>query len=102
MHHCKMKLAGFLAWAATVACRGVPAPSHEAREECPAGDVNYTQLAKKLSKTAQIYLSGSDAFDAAVARWSNLSTPVANVVVVPSTEHDVVETVRLSNIPYLQ
>jgi hypothetical protein len=100
MHHRQLKLAALLAWAAAVACRDVSAPGHEARGDCPAGGANYTQLAAKLSRTAQIYLPGSDAFDAAVARWSNLSTPVANVVVVPSTEHDIVETVRLlSNIP---
>jgi len=100
MHYRQLKLAALLVWAVAVACRDVSAPSLEARGDYPAGSVNYTQLAEKLSRTAQIYLPGSDAFDAAVARWSNLSTPVANVVVVPSTEHDIVETVRLLyNIP---
>jgi hypothetical protein len=100
MHYRQLKLAALSAWAAAVACRDVSAPGLEARSDSPAGrGVNYTQLATKLSRNAQIYLPGSDAFDAAVARWSNLSTPLANVVVVPSTEHDIVETVRLlSNI----
>jgi len=99
MHHHQLKLAALLAWTAAVACQDLSAPGHEASWDCPAGGVNYTQLAKKLSRTAEIYLPGSEAFDATVARWSNLSTPVANVVVVPSTEHDIVETVRLlSNI----
>lgn len=102
MHHRQLKIAALLAWAAAVACQDVSVTGHEARgEDCPAGAVNYTQLATRLSRTAQIYLPGSDAFDAAVARWSNLSTPVANVVVVPSTEHDIVETVRLLQHPPL-
>ncbi|TVY90066.1 FAD-linked oxidoreductase, partial [Lachnellula willkommii] len=65
---------------------------------------NYTQLASKLSDTAQIYQPGSAAFNAAVLRWSNFSTPVANVVVVPGTENDVVETVKFANeysLPFL-
>jgi hypothetical protein len=103
MHHRQLKVAALLAWAAAVACQDVSAPGHEDRGEgCPASAVKYTQLAIKLSRTAQIYLLGSDGFDAAVARWSNLSTPVANVVVVPSTEHDIIETVRfLRNPPLL-
>jgi hypothetical protein len=99
MSYRQLKLAALSAWAVVVACRDVSAPGLETRGDGLAGGVNYTQLATNLSKNAQIYLPGSDAFDAAVARWSNLSTPVANVVVVPSTEHDIVETVRLlSNI----
>ena len=98
MHYHQLKFAALSAlsvWASAVACRDIVSASGlEART-----GVNYTELATKLSKNAQIYLPDSDAFDAAVARWSNLSTPVANVVVVPSTEHDIVETVRtLSNI----
>jgi hypothetical protein len=97
MHYRQLKLAAVSVWAAAVACRDVSAPSLglETRGDSLVGGVNYTQLAKKLSKNAHIYLPGSDAFDAAVARWSNLSAPVANVVVVPSSENDVVETVSL-------
>jgi hypothetical protein len=102
MHYRQLKLAALSAWAAAAACQHISAPSLEARSDTssPAGgSVNYTQLATKLSRNAQIYLPGSGEFDAAVARWSDLSTPVANVVVVPNTEHDIVETVRLlSNI----
>lgn len=58
-----------------------------------ACSVNYTELQGQLSSTASIYLPGSAAFDDAVARWSNLSTPTSNVVVVPATEDDVVTTV---------
>lgn len=77
MHHLPLKLAALLASAAAVSCQ------------------NYAQLAKQLSNTAQIYQPGTAAFNAAVLRWSNYSTPVANVVVVPGTENDVVQTVRL-------
>ncbi|KAN0112381.1 FAD binding domain containing protein [Hyaloscypha variabilis] len=103
MHYHQLKFAALSAlsvWASAVACRDIVSASGlEARN-----GVNYTELATKLSKNAQIYLPGSDAFDAAVARWSNLSTPVANVVVVPSTEHDIVETVNFANqysLPFL-
>lgn len=95
MHYRQLKIVALLAWVAAVAAWDVSAPSHLARGSGPAGSVNYQQLATKLSKAAHIYLPGSDAFDSAVARWSNLSTPLANVVVVPGTEHDIIETVRL-------
>ncbi|RDL35322.1 putative FAD-dependent oxygenase [Venustampulla echinocandica] len=106
MYHLQLKLAALLAWAAAVACEGVVAPVPEARGpgDCPPGGVNYAQLAAKLSKAAQIYQPGSSAFNAAVARWSNLSIPVANVVVVPSTENDIVQTVKFANqnsLPFL-
>lgn len=87
MHYLPLQLAALLAWAAS------------ASANVDVGSANYTQLATKLSGTAQIYLPGSDAFNAAVARWSNLSTPVANVVVVPSNEYDIVETVKLLSSP---
>ena len=96
MHYRQLKIAALSAWAAAVACQDVSGPSLslETRGDSLLG-VDYTQLAKKLSKNAHIYLPGSDGFIAAVARWSSLDAPVANVVVVPSTEHDVVETVSL-------
>lgn len=55
--------------------------------------VNYTELAQRLSGTASIYLPGSQDFEDVVSRWSNLSVPVADIVVVPSTEEDVVKIV---------
>ncbi|RDW72816.1 putative FAD-dependent oxygenase [Coleophoma cylindrospora] len=99
-----MKLAALVAGAAVVAARDVYAPHLRDIEECQVESVNYTQLAEQLSSTAQVYLSGSDAFDSAVMRWSNLSTPVANVVVLPSTEQDIVTTVKFANqhsLPFL-
>jgi hypothetical protein len=100
MLHLQLKLAIFLAWAAAVASQDLSSPDYEARGNYPAGVVNYTQLAEKLSSTSQIYLPGSEPFDSTVARWSNLSTPVANVVIIPSTEHDIIETVRLPSTPH--
>ena len=87
MHCLPLKLAAVLAWATAVACWDLSAQG--------SSGINYGQLSQKLSKTAQIYLPGSEGFDAAVARWSNYSVPVANVVVLPGTENDVVEIVRL-------
>lgn len=85
----RLQVSAFLALAAAVTCHAASVPR-------AAGSVNYDLLSAKLSTTAQIYLPGSDAFDGLVARWSNFSTPVANVVVVPSTENDIVQIVRLS------
>ncbi|KAF3016549.1 hypothetical protein E8E14_012363 [Neopestalotiopsis sp. 37M] len=69
-----------------------------------ACSVNYTELQGQLSSTASIFLPGSAAFDDAVARWSNLSTPTSNVVIVPATEDDVVTTIKFANtngVPFL-
>lgn len=76
-------LVAVLAWANVAAAQDFSRPG-----------VNYTALATDLSKTAEIYQPGSGAFDFAVARWSNLSTPIASVVVVPGNEQDVVKIVR--------
>lgn len=91
MHHLKLQVAALAAWVAAVASASLDisaAPRHTGRATC-----DFTQLAPKLSKCAQIYFPGSDSFTDAVVRWSNLEVPVANVVVVPCTENDVVETV---------
>jgi hypothetical protein len=82
MFNLTSKVAALSALIAGVVCTSVS-------KSCPPG---YSQLASKLSSTAEIYSPGSDSFDAAIARWSNASVPVANVVVVPGTENDVVET----------
>ena len=65
-----------------------------ARRDSGRGGVDFSQLALNLSPNAEIYLPGSDGFNSLAGRWSNLSMPVANVVVVPATEDDVVQTVR--------
>jgi len=69
-----------------------------ARSACQtlwARDVDYKALSKELSSSAKVYFPGSDEFDAASKRWSNLDTPSVNIVVVPATENDVVEIVSL-------
>lgn len=58
-------------------------------------DVDYKTLSKELSSSAKVYFPGSDEFDAASKRWSNLDTPSVNIVVVPATENDVVKIVSL-------
>src|SRR6478609_6883606 len=60
-----------------------------------ARDVDYKALSKDLSSSAKVYFPGSDEFDAASKRWSNLDTPSVNIVVVPATENDVVKIVSL-------
>ncbi|RBR04649.1 uncharacterized protein FIESC28_11514 [Fusarium coffeatum] len=69
-----------------------------------ARDVDYKALSKELSSSAKVYFPGSDEFDAASKRWSNLDTPSVNIVVVPATENDVVEIVKYANkknLPFL-
>lgn len=61
--------------------------------KCPEGDPDLTELAKRLSSTGKIYCPGSTEFEEASTRWSILDAPKVNVVVVPGTENDVVETV---------
>jgi hypothetical protein len=46
----------------------------------------------KLSRSAMLYFPGSSGFMNATTRWSALAEPKVNVVVVPGTETDVVET----------
>ncbi|KAM0203939.1 hypothetical protein ACHAQI_010275 [Fusarium lateritium] len=67
-------------------------------------DVDYKALSKELSSSAKVYFPGSDDFKAASTRWSNLDLPTINIVVVPSTEEDVVKTVQFANkkkLPFL-
>ncbi|MAD83895.1 MAG: hypothetical protein CL912_13110 [Deltaproteobacteria bacterium] len=82
-----LQIAAFSAWAAATVCGATSVP-------VIARGVNYNQLSAKLSASAKIYLPGSELFSDYTARWSNVSTPVANVVVVPATEKDVVQIVR--------
>ncbi|KAI1843999.1 hypothetical protein JX265_005819 [Neoarthrinium moseri] len=102
MYQHKFKVAALPAWAAIATCL-VPCVSGF----CARADTrqaNYTELAEQLSSSALIYLPGSDTFEDAVARWSNLSVPVANVVVSPGSEEDVVTTVKFANkyqVPFL-
>ncbi|QPC80378.1 hypothetical protein HYE68_011130 [Fusarium pseudograminearum] len=67
-------------------------------------DVDYKALSKELSASAKVYFPGTEDFEAASKRWSNLDTPTANIVVVPATENDVVEIVKFANkknLPFL-
>ncbi|KAI9039885.1 putative FAD-dependent oxygenase [Aspergillus affinis] len=81
------------AWAVTSACQNLW-----------TRDTDYKELSEKLSSSAKVYYPGSDEFKDASVRWSNLETPTVNVVVVPGTENDVVETVKFANkkeLPFL-
>ncbi|KAF4457026.1 FAD binding domain-containing protein [Fusarium austroafricanum] len=67
-------------------------------------DTDYKALSKELSSSAKVYFPGSDDFKNASTRWSNLDLPTVNIVVVPGTENDVVETVKFANkkkLPFL-
>lgn len=95
MFQLRLCLAALVAYAGVVAGRDISYSGHHTHGR-GSRNVDFTQLARNLSPNAHIYLPGSDEFNSLSARWSNLSMPVANVVVVPSTENDVVQTVSHS------
>jgi hypothetical protein len=76
------------AWAVTSACQSLPVTRN-----LWSRDVDFKALSEKLSSSAKVYYPGSNEFEEASSRWSNLEIPTVNIVVVPSTENDVVETV---------
>lgn len=82
------------AWAISSACRSMPADSWLS-EICEPRS-NPKDLADRLSQDAQVYVPGDDNFDIATRRWSVLDAPTISVVVVPSIEEDLAETVRPS------
>lgn len=79
------------AWALRAACQST-LTSTWLRAFCPPIP-DAKELAERLSSGAQIYYPGDDKFAEATARWSVLDTPTISVVVAPTTENDVVETV---------
>ncbi|KAI0182686.1 hypothetical protein EV127DRAFT_465415 [Xylaria flabelliformis] len=90
-----------LAWGLSSLCQD----SHATQWLPPICPLNATaELASRLSANAQIYFPGSDGFTEATIRWSSFEAPGINLVVVPSVEHDVAETVKYANqknIPYI-
>ncbi|KAK7914201.1 hypothetical protein PG985_011904 [Apiospora marii] len=81
---------------------GIPASSSYGGDSLTIPD--YSELATQLPSSASIYWPGSEDFNDITLRWSNLSVPVANIVVVPGTEEDVVKTVAFANehsVPFL-
>ncbi|KAI0199366.1 FAD-binding domain-containing protein [Astrocystis sublimbata] len=90
-----------LAWGVSSICRNLA--SNDSWGICPQRDIS-AELRGTLSAKAQIFLPGSTEFSQATNRWSALSAPSINIVVVPSVESDVAETVKYANaheIPYL-
>ncbi|KAI1749587.1 FAD binding domain protein [Xylaria castorea] len=95
-------VAAIAAWAISATCRNI-APTNSLWGICP-GSFDAAELHARLSSGAQVFLSGSGGYTNATNRWSVLDAPEANVVVVPSVEEDVAETVKYANsqnIPYL-
>ncbi|CAK7226376.1 hypothetical protein SBRCBS47491_006211 [Sporothrix bragantina] len=71
---------------------------------CDVSHLDTSSLQKKLSSGAYILNSTSTEFADAAARWSSLDPPVPNLIVVPATEEDVVQTVLFANkqnVPFL-
>ncbi|KAL8303087.1 hypothetical protein RB600_006807 [Gaeumannomyces tritici] len=70
---------------------------------CPRSD-GVAQLGASLSAGAQIVFPGSAEFTSRTTRWSNLSPPKFNAVVVPGSQEDVVATIKFANerkLPFL-
>ncbi|KAI0458581.1 FAD-binding domain-containing protein [Xylaria acuta] len=84
-----------LAWTVSSICRDF-FTSSDPWGICPRHDIA-TELRGRLSEDAQIFLPGSSGFSQATDRWSALSSPTTNIVVVPSVENDVAETVKYAN-----
>ncbi|KAH8664915.1 hypothetical protein BGZ61DRAFT_522812 [Ilyonectria robusta] len=103
MHWIKIEAILALASSAIVpVCAYAPVPRNSLRGETPITDLG--KLGKKLSKAAMVYYPGSTEFELASKRWSVLDAPTVNIVVVPATENDVVETVKFANaqdLPFL-
>jgi hypothetical protein len=79
------------AWAIAGACRSAPAASWLGGL-CPRG-IDVTALTAALSAGAVVYFPGSEGYTEATTRWSVLDAPTISMVVVPSVESDVAETV---------
>ncbi|KAL8420607.1 hypothetical protein RB594_003411 [Gaeumannomyces avenae] len=70
---------------------------------CPRSD-DVAQLGASLSAGAQIVFPGSAEFTSRTTRWSNLSPPKFNAVVVPGSQEDVAATIKFANerkLPFL-
>lgn len=86
-------VAAVAAWAWTSACTGLPAVRDLVPGLCPRDIDEARALQNSLSSGAKVYFPGSPEFDDASTRWSTLSPPTVNVVVVAATAKDVSETV---------
>ncbi|CAI7592387.1 unnamed protein product [Penicillium viridicatum] len=87
------------AWAVVSACQTLPGT-----RTIWSRDADYKELSEKLSSSAKAYYPGSEEFEKANTRWSNLEVPTVNIVIAPHTENDVVETVKFANkkgLPFL-
>jgi hypothetical protein len=99
MRRLKMEVVtAVVAWALASTCHNLPVARSLLHGLCPRGDAD--GLGNNLSSTAKIYFPGSTEFNAATARWSVLDEPTVNVVVVPGTENDVVETVGVLSLVF--
>ncbi|KAK7421591.1 hypothetical protein QQX98_002058 [Neonectria punicea] len=105
MHWFKTEvLTAVAAWVVTSACASLPVRRDALQGNCPRSTKDLSKLVKKLSNGTKIYFPGSDDFTTATTRWSVLDAPKVNLVVVPFTENDVVETVKYANeqaLPFL-
>lgn len=71
---------------------------------CSRRSLDLTALKAKLSSGAEIISPGDSSFNETALRWSSLDAPTPNVIVIPATEKDVVQTVLYANansVPFL-
>ncbi|TGJ83285.1 hypothetical protein E0Z10_g5504 [Xylaria hypoxylon] len=94
-------VAAVLAWSISAVCQN-NAAAQWLSPLCTRN--NSAALANRLSSGALIYSPGSDGFIQATSRWSAYETPGIDLVVVPSVEDDVAQTIKYANqnnIPYI-
>lgn len=86
-------LAAGAAWAIRAACDNVPTARELLGGVCSRTAIDIEVLRADLSPSAKVYWPGTEEFDKASTRWSNLELPSISVVVVPGTDEDVSKTV---------
>ncbi|KAI1273196.1 putative FAD-dependent oxygenase [Xylaria sp. FL0933] len=94
-------ISAVVAWGLSTVFQDSTAPQWLA-PTCPRNTA--TELASRLSASAQIYGPGSDGYAEATSRWSVFEAPDINLVAVPGTEDDVAEIVKYANrknIPFI-
>lgn len=100
MRYFKLNIATTAAtWAVASVCQQLPIAGDLLDELCPRAAYHVERFAETLAEASNIYFPGSEAFEVATTRWSNLDLPTINVVVAPSTEEDVAQTVSSSHEP---
>ncbi|KAK4151896.1 hypothetical protein C8A00DRAFT_35466 [Chaetomidium leptoderma] len=102
-------LATAVAWGVATAAPDATGLDTEASSDAAArtpgcSRSDFWRYASALSKQAEVYFPDSALFTQYNERWSNLDLPAVNITILPATEKDVVEIVKIARtckIPFL-